>query len=194
MADQAALFGLVGALGGAVLGAGGAVVVPLLTRRHAQRDRRRSRAEDEFTRLLGLRQSTRHLQELLDPSERLPGGIVEPWTAEQAREFEGAFNAAIRAVRDAADQLEIYGYRFVHTVGTDRRNVPPESESLSAIQSTAMDLKHVILAYVGHPNQQAMDMLQESFPPRLHASLVDSRRNLLWHLLERMEALRKAVS
>lgn len=59
MADSAAIYGLVGAVGGALLGAAAAVSAPMLQNRGAARARRSAQAEAEVNRLIKIRSSTR---------------------------------------------------------------------------------------------------------------------------------------
>ncbi|MCX4482367.1 hypothetical protein OG890_00130 [Streptomyces anulatus] len=189
MADQAALFGLVGALGGAVLGAGAAITSPVLTQRYARRERERARQAEEFHRLLGLRRATRKVQQLLDPDTMIRGHA--PWDAER---FSDEMDAALDALRDAADQVEIYGYAFVHTASSSPPRSTPEEESLRAFVSMATRLMSLTLATSGHTRvgDRPSSMYRER-PTEMFERLQEHRRQLLGSLVERMETLKQGA-
>lgn len=117
MADTAAVYGLVGALGGALLGGAATFAVPVLQNRHTNRARRQSRAEAKFNRLMALRKTTRELVRLLDEEHTslLAGRAV-------ARDASWpALQAALDAVGDATDSLAIDGLHF--TLSSSSREV-----------------------------------------------------------------------
>ncbi|MFJ2867465.1 hypothetical protein [Kitasatospora sp. NPDC087314] len=106
MADSAELFGLIGVLGGAVLGAGATTFSSALQTRTAERIRRRSRAEEEMRRLIVLRKSTREaLKYLSDAVEGLESGRPD-----SRDEFMAGWQVARNAVTDAADTSTIDGF------------------------------------------------------------------------------------
>ncbi|MDH6122339.1 hypothetical protein ABH930_006685 [Kitasatospora sp. GAS204A] len=106
MADSAELFGLIGVLGGAVLGAGATMFSSALQTRTAERIRRRSRAEEEMRRLIDLRKSTREaLKYLSDAVEGLESGRPD-----SRDEFMAGWQVARNAVTDAADTSTIDGF------------------------------------------------------------------------------------
>lgn len=83
-ADQAALCGLIGALGGAILGDSSTLTVPLLTHRLARREQQRVRGDAEFDRLMGVRQTTRKVLIVLDDAHRTVLR-VNLWTGQRSR-------------------------------------------------------------------------------------------------------------
>ncbi|MFJ9033904.1 hypothetical protein ACIRQP_36570 [Streptomyces sp. NPDC102274] len=128
MADSAAVYGLVGVIGGALLGGAATFAVPVLQNRHAERVRRQSRAEAKFNRLMALRKTTRELVGLLDEeyTSLLAGRAVVrdvTWPALQA---------ALDAVGGAADNLAIDGLHF--TLSSSSREVrSPENSCLELL-------------------------------------------------------------
>lgn len=128
MADVAAVYGLVGAVGGALLGGTATFAVPVLQNKYTERARRQSRAEATFNRLMALRKATRQLVHLLD----------EEFTDVLARRGTGpdaswpALQAALDAVGEAADSLAIDGLHF--TLSTSSREVnSPENRLLELL-------------------------------------------------------------
>ncbi|MFB7763286.1 hypothetical protein [Streptomyces xiamenensis] len=164
MVDQAALYGLMGALGGSIFGAGAAIAVPMLTQRYAKREKRRARLEDEFARVQKLRRATRRLQALLDPhiNLRVRGADQSPF---DDKAFRHEVDAALEAVEDAADELEVYGYRFVHSFSSERRSTP-EGQALAGVTHWARELAAVTLVLTG--SAEAVPGVQP-LPP--HAAL-----------------------
>ncbi|MFI1911240.1 hypothetical protein ACH444_35975 [Streptomyces microflavus] len=115
MADSAALFGLIGVVGGAVLGAGATMFSSALQTRTAERIRRRSRAEEEMHRLISLRKSTREaLKYLSDAVKSLESG----WP-DSRDEFMVGWQVARSAVTDAAEMTTIDGFGLALTPGTE---------------------------------------------------------------------------
>ncbi|MGW7452439.1 hypothetical protein [Streptomyces sp. NPDC054787] len=193
MADAAALYGLIGAVGGAVLGAGAAVTSSVLQTRTAERVRRRARAESEVGRLLALRKSTRVAVELLsDTVEALMAG--RPPTDE---EFRSAWQVAFDALRDAAENTAIDGLPFAlsrssgHEMG---RRSPGGAQAapnglqlvlVPCIQSVASGITRALRDHrAGMPVERAGNGLRESV-----ALVDDMRGQLLAALLDRMESL-----
>lgn len=125
MADSAELFGLVGVVGGAVLGAGATMLSSALQTRTAERIRRRSRAEEEMRRLIALRKSTREaLAYLSDTVEGLESG--RPGSGDA---FTAGWQAARNAVTDAADMTTIDGFGFAQSRSSEEamRGLPQRS-------------------------------------------------------------------
>lgn len=115
MADSAALFGLIGVLGGAVLGAGATMFSSALQTRTAERIRRRSRAEEEMCRLIALRKSTREaLKYLSDAVEGLESGQPD-----SRDEFMAGWQVARNAVADAGDMTTIDGLGLALSPGSE---------------------------------------------------------------------------
>ncbi|MFE4536988.1 hypothetical protein ACFRKB_18240 [Streptomyces scopuliridis] len=139
MADIAAVYGLVGVIGGALLGGAATFAVPVLQNRNADRARRQSRAEAKFNRLMALRKSTRELVGLLDEeyASVLAGRVVVrdvSWPALQA---------ALDAVGEAADNLAIDGLHF--TLSTSSREVSsPENRCLELLLRHAYNISGLI--------------------------------------------------
>ncbi|MGW3183762.1 hypothetical protein ACWDD9_31275 [Kitasatospora sp. NPDC001119] len=115
MADSEALFGLIGVIGGAVLGAGATMFSSALQTRTAERIRRRSRAEEEMRRLIALRKSTREaLKCLSDTVEGLES--AQPASRDG---FMADWQAARSAVTDAAEMSTIDGFDLALSPGTE---------------------------------------------------------------------------
>lgn len=115
MADSAALFGLIGVVGGAVLGAGATIFSSALQTRTAERIRRRSRAEEEMRRLIALRKSTREaLKYLSDTVESLESGQSASRDA-----FMANWQVKQSAVTDAAEMTTIDGFGLALSPGTE---------------------------------------------------------------------------
>ncbi|MFF3248025.1 hypothetical protein ACFYWY_30840 [Streptomyces sp. NPDC002870] len=132
MADQAALYGLAGAIAGAALGAGAAVFGPMLLHRQQAHERRLQEARLEqreqgqaqleldreerrsreglAQRLINLRATTRSYQELLLQTflELKSGRAVDPGA------FEGNLATAHSALNSAFDEALLDGIWFAH--------------------------------------------------------------------------------
>ncbi|WP_413809697.1 hypothetical protein [Streptomyces sp. OE57] len=106
MADTAAFYGLVGALGGALLGAGAAVTAPLLQNRNATRDRNRAEAEDEINRLIRVRSSARAVVKL---QREAVAALADDHRVEVS-EFTSAMSSALDDLQDAADSVLLDGW------------------------------------------------------------------------------------
>lgn len=106
MADTAAFYGLVGALGGALLGAGAAIMAPLLQNRYATRDRNRAEAEDEMNRLIRVRSSARAVVKL---QREAVAALVDGHGVEVS-EFASAMSTALGDLQDAADGVLLDGW------------------------------------------------------------------------------------
>ena len=132
MADQAALYGLVGAIGGAALGAGAAVLGPMLLHRQQASERRRQEArleereqgqaqlesereerrnrEGPAQRLISLRATTRSYQELLQETVL----ALQSGREVDLGVFESDLAAAHSALNSAFDQALLDGIWFAH--------------------------------------------------------------------------------
>ncbi|MFF1418381.1 hypothetical protein [Streptomyces sp. NPDC058280] len=118
MADNAALFGLIGAVGGAALGAGAAVIGPMLLHRQQARLHRdevgrteeREDREALTRRLINVRASTRNYPGFLARSYReISGGNrVSPEV------FESDFEAIHSELNSAFDEALLDGIWFAH--------------------------------------------------------------------------------
>lgn len=132
------------------------------------------------------------MQQILESSQYLiPYSQWITWTPEEAQKFEEEVSAAADAAEAAADQLELYGYKFGHRASSDRWYLSPENESLRQLVTNAGALKHSIRYRAGQ-GQPAMAHFWTS-PVHICPRIVDARRQLLGRLLERMEVLRKDV-
>ncbi|MFE0419714.1 hypothetical protein [Streptomyces tendae] len=78
-----AIYGLIGALGGAFLGAAATLIAPALTGRHVRRQEQRARSEAEFERMNGARRQTLeqradgHYEEAENARRRLLGVLMD---------------------------------------------------------------------------------------------------------------------
>ncbi|MFH7340653.1 hypothetical protein [Streptomyces sp. KHY 26] len=106
MADTAAFYGLLGALGGALLGAGAAITAPLLQTKNATRDRNRAEAEDEINRLIRVRSSTRAVVKL---QRETVAALIDGHGVEVS-EFASAMSGALDDLQDAADGVLLDGW------------------------------------------------------------------------------------
>ncbi|MFF9457337.1 hypothetical protein [Streptomyces flaveolus] len=115
MADTAAFYGLVGAIGGALLGAGAAVAAPLLQNRGAERGRHWSLAEAEVNRLIKIRSSTRAVLQLQAQTvdALATGREILP------DDFAAAMSAAFSELQEAADGALIDGLVFPQSPGSE---------------------------------------------------------------------------
>ncbi|MFE6946426.1 hypothetical protein [Streptomyces chartreusis] len=185
-----AIYGLVGALGGALLGAAATISTPILTSRHARRQEQRARATDEFERLMSLRQATRELAMLLDRAHdsMLNGGRVD--TDELRREL----NTVLKDMRDAADRCEVHGMRFVHhPTSRDFDSATPETMALHHLVESARHAVHLLVAQQRRPteDERSLDSHQVAHALRRAG---EARRLLLGVLWERMESLQESAA
>ncbi|WP_371605038.1 hypothetical protein OG345_42225 (plasmid) [Streptomyces sp. NBC_01220] len=199
MIDQTALYGLIGALGGSIFGAGAAVSVPLLAQRHTKRAKQEERNISELGCLQELRRATRRLQKLLDPEQQQ--GVIH--TEQFSRqEFIDATNAATDAVEDAADALELYGYSFVHTEGSASgddllaSNNTPESRGLGEFMSWVDEVRHRTLLFDEYPSGEHRSGVSDHLSDVLvgYEHLVKARRVLVGVLFRRMRVLQSDAS
>lgn len=105
MADSAAFYGLIAAIGAALVGAIAAVTAPILQFRGAERLRRRSLADAEIESLVALRRTTRDALAVL--SEGV--GVLESGGTLDSDAFEESLASALRQVEEAADQAAVHG-------------------------------------------------------------------------------------
>ncbi|MFJ5921576.1 hypothetical protein ACIQF6_03090 [Kitasatospora sp. NPDC092948] len=201
MADSAELFGLIGVVGGAVLGAGATMFSSALQTRTAERIRRRSRAEDELRRLIALRKSTREaLKYLSDAMEGLESG--RPYSRD---EFMAGWQPARNAVTDAADLTAIDGLGLAQSPGSEeamrqlrrahRRRWPRRRESPSQDRPgivVALDAAGFALGEALR-TQDLGTALDEEDMRRLRELVTrveEGRTALMTTLLDRMEGLK----
>ncbi|MFF4275008.1 hypothetical protein [Streptomyces sp. NPDC001536] len=204
MADGAAVYGLIGAVGGALLGALGTLSVPLLQNRRTDRERDRSRAEGHFEKLMALRNATRDLVMLLEDTLDQRS---ESFTGNQFNEdrFRSDIQAAKRKVIAAAEGLWIHGWDFrIHnsTPGPDYTstlpnpytgaagqvvNGPPVADAFNNFAYKTFILSRMIesgvaeLPFLDRRSRGAYDAFRE---------VEESRKVLMGYVLERMGALR----
>ncbi|GGT57970.1 hypothetical protein GCM10010271_72020 [Streptomyces kurssanovii] len=114
MENGAAFYGLLGAVGGALLGAAATFFTPVLQNWYADQDRRRARAEARFARLMSLRTTTRKVVVLLRAkSELVSRGItLEP------EQFRSSVELAMEKAESAADALGGDGLLLYQTADT----------------------------------------------------------------------------
>lgn len=198
MADSAALYGLIGAVSGALLGAGAAVMAPFLQIRAAERARRHSRAEAEMGRLLDLRKSTRmavaHLSETV---EALIAG--RPPTIE---EFVAARQVALNAVEEAAESATMDGLEFALSPGSGqelvqravlRRQPAPPSGAAAICDHTQRGRQRSRQCAGGYNGGEPQSLSPEAAEELRWTvtRLEELRGELLSRLLDRMESLRE---
>ncbi|MFC9261321.1 hypothetical protein ACFT25_16070 [Streptomyces hydrogenans] len=199
MADAAALYGLVGAIGGALLGAGAAVSAALLQSSGARRARRWALADAELNRLVAVRSGTRVVLQLqIEAVEALAAGRVVG-----ADEFAVGMDGAMAGLRRALDEALIDGLLIPQTQGTPltvghpwsmRRRYRPVhveyGESTAAmvrsLERLGRDIHTVLGSVEQRESQEAIAGLQEQI-----ATAEDLRRHLMSWLLDRVEAARR---
>ncbi|MCL3998122.1 hypothetical protein [Streptomyces lavenduligriseus] len=197
MADTAALYGLVGAIGGALLGAGAVVAAPLLQNRGAARTRHWGLAEAEVNRLIKIRSSTRAVLYLQSQTvDALAAGReVAP------AEFAAAMSSALSVLREAADDALADGLVFPQSPSTrpdpsmrrERRrrgrSMPPPynvtSPIVMCLQRLGDDIRSALDSPVGEVSSASITSLrgQVTEAERL-------REELISLLLDRMERAR----
>ncbi|MFE7807864.1 hypothetical protein ACFU51_25015 [Streptomyces sp. NPDC057430] len=122
-----AIYGLIGALGGAFLGAAATLTAPALTGRHVRRQEQRARSEVEFERMMDLRRATRDILLILDDGR-------QAMHRGEPVDINGKVSEAVKRVREAADRCEVYGLRFDHSRSSREiagvRRPSPETEAL----------------------------------------------------------------
>ena len=177
MADQAALYGLVGAIGGAALGAGAAVVGPMLLHRQQASERRRQEARLEqrelgqaqlesereerrsreglAQRLINLRATTRSYQELLQETLL---------TLQSGREVDlGAFEvdlaATHSALNSAFDEALLDGIWFAHAASA--RFLLARGSMLDALGRGTPVSDRVDVTTLGHTSSHAAYIVAE---------------------------------
>ncbi|MGY3677703.1 hypothetical protein [Streptomyces sp. TE33382] len=179
MADVAAVYGLVGAVGGALLGGTATFAVPMLQNRYADRVRRQSRAEAKFNRLMALRKATRELVRLLDEecASVLAGRGVGPDAAWPA------LQAALDAVGQAADDLAIDGLHF--TLSTSSREVhSPENRCLALLLRHAYNVSGLVRGIGDGGGETGTGV-----PRRAHGAV---RQETVLQLTQEMSGLKQA--
>jgi hypothetical protein len=198
VSDPAALYALIGALGGAVLGAGATIAVPLISGRHArhvqkqaredaEREKQRAREEAEFVRLMALRRASREVLLLLETGRHdAIRGSFDP------AEFSSALSAATREMRDAADALEIDGFRFKHSPSTPEirgfRRPPAETEAMSNLTQGVRVMENLLREFSDRQNRP---LWLDARGLREHSTALEMYRySLIGVLAVRMEELR----
>ncbi|MFD5848140.1 hypothetical protein [Streptomyces chartreusis] len=185
-----AIYGLVGALGGALLGAAATISAPIVTGRHARRQEQRARATDEFERLMTLRQSTRELVMLLDRVRDASAGKLRVDIDELRREL----TAALKDMRDAADRCEVHGLRFVHHPSSkDFRGATPETRALHHLVVSVRRAVGLLEEQQQRPTEREQ-RLSSGVVQAACRDAEDARRSLLGVLWERMERLQESAA
>ncbi|GAX58446.1 hypothetical protein [Streptomyces olivochromogenes] len=187
MTDLAAVYGLIGALGGAILGAGATITAPVLLNRSTKRQQQQSDARAEFDRLMSLRRTTRQALLLLGDAYEalLRNEPIDP------KEFRAAMSSAQREVRDSADNVERDGLRFVHTRGTPEtrygEGASPEAQSLRNLAEAMQRMTRSVCMAAGEqggPDRETLELIG-----RQYNAVEQRRRHLLGALLDRMDML-----
>ncbi|MGW1364940.1 hypothetical protein ACWCQP_47035 [Streptomyces chartreusis] len=185
-----AIYGLVGALGGALLGAAATISAPIVTGRHARRQEQRARATDEFERLMTLRQSTRELVMLLDRVRDASAGGLRVDIDELRRELA----AALKDMRGAADRCEVHGLRFVHHPSSkDFRGATPETRALHHLVVSVRRAVGLLEEQQQRPTEREQ-RLSSGVVQAACREAEDARRSLLGVLWERMERLQESAA
>ncbi|MEV0019923.1 hypothetical protein [Streptomyces tendae] len=184
-----AIYGLIGALGGAFLGAAATLIAPALTGRHVQRQEQRARSEVEFGRMMDLRRATRDVLLILDDGRRAMhrGEPVD---------ISGPVVEAVKNMREAADRCEVYGLRFEHSRSSAEvaggREPSPETEALRDL----VRFVGATVSWIGHA-LQANGARRQTLEQRAdghYEEAENARRRLLGVLMDRMEELREELA
>jgi hypothetical protein len=194
--DQAALFGIAGAISGAALGAGATLAVPFLTHRNSRRDQRHSRVEDEFQRLMELRSTSRALVLFLDDARQR---VLDGERVDRHKLWE-SFDEAVSDMRAAADRCEIYGLKFLHTRSTPemrarRRGVlpPPETQHLRELVALARHAAAMVVEVDAREGGDVSDDDRGELATRQEGA-ERARRLLLGVVMDRLDELREEMS
>ncbi|MFE9769439.1 hypothetical protein ACFYPC_33805 [Streptomyces sp. NPDC005808] len=180
--DQLSL-ALLSGFGGAAVSGAAAVVVPLITGRHARLQEQRARNVDEFDRR-DLRVATRDLLLFLDDARQAvrdgrPVGL-------------GELPDAMKKVRTAADRCEVYGLSFVHSPSSrDYSRGTPETLGLYAYMQSVQEVGRLVdeaAQSSGTPNGQLLSRLNGTF-----SRAEQARRQVLGVLMDRMAELRAGM-
>ncbi|WP_344407143.1 hypothetical protein [Streptomyces longisporus] len=199
MADSAALYGLVGALGGALLGAGAAITAPLLQHKDEKRTRRLARDTAELDRLIALRSTTRAALTLRSEAVRTmengqPLNVEELLTA-----LDSTWTDATRAA-DAAAADGLYFAMSPTTVDArwpQRQDGQPERKAgrrMDGLREIDREIRFVAQQYEQRETLEpdAIDYLNNQIEDltRQIRELEQWRAELLGELLDRMDVLR----
>ncbi|MGW5731484.1 MULTISPECIES: hypothetical protein [Streptomyces] len=180
-----AIYGLIGALGGAVLGGAATITAPALTGRHVRRQEQRVRDEVEFDRMMDLRVATRDLLLILDEAR-------EAVCRGEPADLSG-FRDAVQATRKAADRCAMYGLHFSHTPSTpEMRGWQRPSPETVALRE-CIDLARRVLRLIRDDVPRARGAVDPQLLRRIDITFEgaeDCRRQVLGVLMDRMEELR----
>ncbi|MFC8086255.1 hypothetical protein [Streptomyces sp. NPDC057340] len=183
-----AMYGLIGALGGALLGAAATVSAPVLTGRQTRLQAQRVRNEAEFDRMMELRRTTRDLLLILDD------GRQAMHRGEPVR-LGDRLDEAIRRTRESADRCEMYGLRFEHSRSSAEsagaREPSPETEALRELVRFARATASWIDA-AGRADSARRPAFEQRADGH-YESAENARRQLLGVLMDRMEELREEL-
>ncbi|MFF8940376.1 hypothetical protein ACF08O_37865 [Streptomyces paradoxus] len=190
MADTAAFYGLVGAIGRALLGAGAAVTAPLLQNRGAARARRWELAEAEVNRLIKIRSSTRTVLQLQAQTvDALAAGRVIATDG-----FAAAMSAAFSELQEAADGALIDGLLLPLYKGSEFTaygwTPPPDQETFTspivvALQRLGDDICFALDSPAGGVSPATISSLRDQV-----AEAERLRGELISRLLDRIEMAR----
>ncbi|MGV9249371.1 hypothetical protein [Streptomyces sp. NPDC003710] len=191
MTDSAAIYGLVGALGGALLGAGAAITAPFLQHRNEKQTRRLTRDEAELARLIALRSTTRAALTVRSKAV----GAMKSGKPLNAVELLSALDSTWADVEQAADAAAADGLYFAMTPTTSGVIPPEEAYYRVRIEGRRMDALYAIgeEIYDAAQRYQQNGMLPSSSINDLTSQvemLERWRAELLGGLLDRMVVLR----
>ncbi|NBM14951.1 hypothetical protein [Streptomyces sp. GC420] len=182
-----AIYGLIGALGGAVLGGAATLTAPVFAGRHTRRQEQRVRREVEFERMMDLRRATRDVLLILDDGRQaLYRG--EPVDTSGLRE-------AVMKMREAADRCEVYGLRFEHSRSSAEtagaREWTPGTEALRALAQWAWVTEECLGRAAAAEGESRRRHAQQA--EGHYESAENARRQVLGVLMDRMEELREEM-
>lgn len=180
-----AIYGLIGALGGAILGGAATLTASSLTGRHAGRQELRVRKELEFERMMDLRRATRDVLLILDDAQQ---------ALERGKPIDtSGLPEAVKKMREAADRCEVYGLRFEHSRSSaaNARPATPGTESLRELVAWATLMEECLGRAAAAEGEQRQDLKLEVATHYLRAE--GARRKVLGVLMDRMEELREEM-
>lgn len=190
MADTAALYGLVGAIGGALLGAGAALAVPLLQNKSMVRARNWELADAEINRLIKIRSSTRAVIRIQAQTIAALGAGREV----MPESFSPAMSAALSELQEAADAALADGLVFPTLSNGDLSHYesrPPQEEVVTSpvliyLQSLGDDISSAVHSQAGRIAPATISSLEHRI-----AGAERLRGELISLLLDRVEMARR---
>ncbi|MFC8520472.1 hypothetical protein [Streptomyces sp. NPDC057257] len=188
MADSAAIYGLVGALGGALLGAGAATAASLIQHRDVKRTRRLARDDAELTRLVALRSTTRAALRVRSEAVR----AMESGKPIDTAKLLSALDSTWVAAEKAADAAAADGLYFVMSTESEDAQFRRDLRRLARFTGERMGALRTIDENIHAAAQQYQQ--SGTVPPDYLADdmrdLERWRAELLGELLDRMDVLR----